>query len=101
MAGYLKTHPLPPQQVDQQGRPINPNAPPGFSAAVIPYLRAVGMGSQSMTQMERLAATKDAANGLFGNNGDYYDQNLALFATGWIEQRYRFDRGGVLRVKWR
>jgi hypothetical protein len=30
----------------------------------------------------------------------YYDQNLALFATGWAEERYRFDREGCLKVRW-
>jgi endoglucanase len=101
MAEYLKNHPLPPQQVDPQGRVVNPNAPPGFSASVIPYLGAMKMNSQASAQMDRLAATKDAASGLYGKTGNYYDQNLALFAVGWIEGRYRFDREGKLRVKWK
>jgi len=101
MAGYLKSHPIPPQQVDPQGRVINPNSPPGFSAAVVPYLKAMDMKGQATTQMDRLAATKDAASGLYGKTANYYDQNLALFATGWIEGRYRFDREGKLRVKWK
>ena len=101
MAAYLKSHPLPPQQVDALGRVVNPNAPPGFSAAVIPYLRVIGMQPIADAQVERLAATKDAATGLYGKNANYYDQNLALFANGWIEERYRFDRDGKLRVKWK
>lgn len=101
MAGYLKSHPLPPQQVDPQGRVLNPNGPPGFSAAVVPYLRALEMKSPANAQMDRLAATKDAATGLYGKTANYYDQNLALFATGWIDGRYRFDREGKLHVKWK
>ncbi|WP_035359306.1 cellulose synthase complex periplasmic endoglucanase BcsZ [Edaphobacter aggregans] len=101
MAEYLKSHPLPPQQVDPQGRVLNPNAPSGFSAAVVPYLKALDMKHHANAQMDRLAATKDAATGLYGKTGNYYDQNLALFATGWIEGRYRFDREGKLRVKWK
>lgn len=101
MAAYLKSHPLPPQQVDALGRVVNPNAPPGFSAAVVPYLRAVGMKPLADAQVERLSATKDAATGLYGKNANYYDQNLALFANGWVEERYRFDRDGKLRVKWK
>jgi endoglucanase len=101
MAAYLKSHPLPPQQVDALGRVVNPNAPPGFSAAVVPYLRGIGMQPLADAQVERLAATKDAATGLYGKNANYYDQNLALFANGWIEARYRFDREGKLRVKWK
>ncbi len=101
MAAYLKSRPLPPQQVDPQGRVLNPNGPPGFSAALVPYLKALDMKSQANAQMDRLTATKDAASGLYGKTANYYDQNLALFATGWIEGRYRFDREGKLRVKWK
>jgi endoglucanase len=101
MASYLKSHPVPPQQVDQQGRVVNPNGPPGFSAAVVPYLRALDKKGPASAQMDRLAATKDAASGLYGKTANYYDQNLALFANGWIEGRYRFDRDGKLRVKWK
>jgi endo-1,4-beta-D-glucanase Y len=101
MANYLKTHVMPPEKVDSNGRIISPDGPPGFSAAVFPYLQALGMTSQAKAQMDRLAATKDPSTGLYGRSASYYDQNLALFATGWSEQRYRFDRDGRLRVKWK
>ena len=100
MANYLKAHVTPPEQVDDTGRVLRTNGPPGFSAALIPYLHALGLRAQEKQQAERLAATRDAL-GLYGQNGAYYDQNLALFSTGWSEQRYRFDRDGVLSVKWR
>jgi endo-1,4-beta-D-glucanase Y len=101
MAAYLKTHLTPPEQVDSQGRILSPNAPPGFSAALIPYLHALGLKQQEKLQIDRLAATKDVSLGLYGQSAGYYDQNLALFSTGWTEQRYRFDRDGNLKVKWR
>ena len=101
MAAYLSLHPIPPQQVDAQGRVLNPDGPPGFSAALVPYLHAAGKHSLATGQMERLTSTRDAATGLYGKSAAYYDQNLALFATGWSEGRYRFDREGKLRVKWR
>jgi endoglucanase len=101
MAAYLDSHPIPPQQVDAQGKVLNPNGPPGFSAAVIPYLHAAGKNSQAKIQSDRLASTLDATSGLYGKSADYYDQNLALFATGWSEGRFRFDRDGKLRVKWK
>jgi endo-1,4-beta-D-glucanase Y len=101
MANYLKTHVTPPEKVDSTGRIIGPDGPPGFSAAVYPYLQALGMALQAKAQADRLAATKDPSAGLYGRDASYYDQNLALFATGWSEQRYRFDRDGRLRVKWK
>jgi endoglucanase len=101
MANYLASHLTPPQLVDAQGKIVNADGPAGFSAAVAPYLRAAGKSYPSRIQMDRLTLLRDATSGLYGKNGDYYDQNLALFATGWIEGRYRFDRNGVLRVKWK
>jgi endoglucanase len=101
MANYLKTHAVPPEKVDSTGRIISPHGPPGFSAAVFPYLQALGLNAQAKAQMDRLVATKDISTGLYGREANYYDQNLALFATGWDEQRYRFDRDGRLRVKWK
>ena len=101
MAPYMKSHVAPPEAVDASGRILSLNAPPGFSAAITPYLLAMGLRSQAKAQVDRLAATKNPALGLYGRTPVYYDQNLALFATGWLEQRYRFDREGKLMVKWR
>lgn len=101
MASYMKQHLTPPEKVDATGKILSPAGPPGFSAALIPYLRAVGANLQAKEQLERLNESKDASSGLYGHDAAYYDQNLALFATGWIEQRYRFDRDGVLHVKWK
>jgi endoglucanase len=101
MAAYLKQHASPPEQVDSRGQILSTNSPPGFSAALIPYLHALGLKQQERLQINRLAATKDTSQGLYGRDGAYYDQNLALFSTGWTEQRYRFDRDGKLTVKWR
>jgi endoglucanase len=100
MAAYLKQHVTPPEQVDDLGKILASNSPPGFSAALIPYLYSVGLMRQEQLQIDRLAATKSAA-GLYGASAAYYDQNLALFSTGWSEQRYSFDRDGNLKVKWR
>lgn len=101
MAAYLKGHLVPPEQVDYAGRVVSPNGPPGFSAAVIPYLHALGMETERKLQAERLASAWNSALGLYGQKGEYYDQNLALFSIGWSEQRYHFDREGNLKVKWR
>jgi endoglucanase len=59
------------------------------------------MRSQAKGQVDRLASTNHSAMGLYGRTPVYYDQNLALFSTGWVEQRYSFDRDGRLKVKWR
>jgi endoglucanase len=101
MADYMKSHTVPPEVVDSSGRILSINAPPGFSAAIAPYLQVIGMRTQAKIQMERLASTKNPTMGLYGRTPVYYDQNLALFSTGWLEKRYGFDRDGRLKVKWR
>jgi endoglucanase len=100
MATYLKTQLLPPAKVDDKGVVINADGPVGFSAAVVPYLQALGMEQQAGLQLDRVGATKDTATGLFGREQVYYDQNLALFALGWKEGRFHFDRQGGLSVQW-
>lgn len=100
MATYLKTQLLPPTKVDDKGVVINADGPVGFSAAVVPYLQVLGMKEQAKLQLDRIGATKDTSTGLFGKDQAYYDQNLALFALGWNEHRYRFDSKGELTVKW-
>jgi len=101
MGTYLKTAVIPPTEVDAQGKIVHAESPVGFSAAVIPYLIAIGEKPQAGLQQQRLIAAQDPATGLYGHPGEYYDQNLALFSTGWSDQRYRFDREGKLHLKWK
>ena len=98
MSAYLKTQPLPPERVDSTGKILGPNGSAGFSAAVAPFLAALGRDAEAKAQLDR--ATRDPATGIIGQ-GAYYDQNLALFASGWFEQRFRFDPKGRLVVPWK
>ena len=100
MSACLQRQLLPPEIVDEHGTVFSTNASPGFSAAVVPYLELLGRHNEARTQLTRLEATRDPATGLFGKQPVYYDQNLALFATGWTEHRFRFDRSGRLTVPW-
>ena len=102
MSGYLGTHDAPPERVDDQGIPEARPGPVGFSAAVLPYLRAFPSRSRvSAQQMIRMSLMKDESTGLYGKNLAYYDQNLALFATGYLDGRYRFGPTGELYVEWK
>jgi endoglucanase len=53
-----------------------------------------------MKQMIRMSAQKDPGTGLYGKDQAYYDQNLALFASGFFEGRFRFGQSGELKVEW-
>jgi endo-1,4-beta-D-glucanase Y len=100
MAAYLKKHDVPPERVSPNGHVVQTRGSIGFSAAVLPYLVALGDTYTADKQRERLASQRNSANGLYGDNPTYYDQNLALFATGWEERRFRFDHDGQLQVAW-
>ncbi len=102
MGAYLAVHDAPPEKVSQQGIPSQNDGPVGFSAAVVPYLHAFpDLSRASVRQMIRMNAQKDAASGLYGKDKAYYDQCLALFATGFLEARFRFGPGGELNVEWK
>jgi endoglucanase len=101
MSTYLADHDAPPEKVSDQGIPLAQDGPVGFSAAVLPYLRAFPDSSRvSARQTVRIGRMRDAATGLYGKDLAYYDQNLALFSTGFIEGRFRFGANGELNVEW-
>ena len=100
MAAYMKHSAVPPRVVDESGSVTKADGPVGFSAAVVPYLHSLSMKKEEKLQMDRMAVMFDPARGLYGRDAMYYDQNLVLFANGWMEERFRFERLGRLKVKW-
>jgi endoglucanase len=101
MGVYLATHDAPPEKVSDQGTPNGKDGSVGFSAALIPYLKCLpGAGKSADQQLARLSSARDPATGLYGRDLTYYDQNLALFATGFLDGRFRFGPGGELKVEW-
>jgi endoglucanase len=103
MGAYLSSadHRLPPEKVSALGMPETQDGPVGFSAAVLPYLRAnEDMSRAAAQQRVRISAQLDSTTGLYGKNPVYYDQNLVLFAMGYLDGRFRFGPGGELKVEW-
>lgn len=101
MSVYLENHEAPPEKVSDQGIPLPQDGPAGFSAAVLPYLRAFpDLASASTRQIVRMSKMRDAATGLYGKDLAYYDQNLALFSTAYLDDRFRFGADGELTVQW-
>jgi endoglucanase len=102
MSVYLANHDAPPEKVSEQGIPVEQDGPIGFSAAVLPYLRAFpDLEKLSAQQLARLDKQRNAGTGLYGKDPTYYDQNLALFATGYLGGKFRFGPGGELKVEWK
>ncbi|KQQ82853.1 1,4-D-glucanase [Xanthomonas sp. Leaf131] len=71
--------------------------PAGFSAALLPYLSALGQPALLKAQAQRIpAAAQPAAAAL-----PYFERTLALFGQGWLENRFRFAADGRLLPAWR
>lgn len=88
----------PPERVDVTSGRASGNTPPGFIAAVTPYLYALDEQTLLSRNLQRLRALE--SGGLYGRKQRYYDQVLALFGLGFIEQRYRFSPCGALLPAW-
>ena len=97
MAAYLRHARHPAAQGRRLGNVIATDAPVGFSAAVIPYLQALGLKAQAKTgrSPRRHAETRPPAS--TARIAPTTTRTCILFATGWTEGRFRFDRDGKLR----
>lgn len=88
-----------PSVIEADGKVRVAGSGPGFAAALLPLLhtkRSVALAGQR----RRLQSSFDSGSGLYGKPARYYDQNLALFALGFLENRYQFSAQGRLLVSW-
>jgi endo-1,4-beta-D-glucanase Y len=98
MRSYIVVHGTPPERVTADGTATSIMAPVGFSAAVIPFLMAVGEADATRAQIDRLEHERINATGLYGWGQLYYDQNLVLFFQGWTDGLFRFNEFGQLQL---
>ncbi len=99
MRGLLKVRGEPPERIDVLSGRATGRTPPGFFAAVLPYLQAHGERELASQALERLRVAE--SDGLYGSGRRYYDQVLALFGLGFVEGRFRFNHCGELVPAWR
>ncbi len=99
MERSLRLTEAPPAEVMADGEVRDPHAGVGFSAALLPYLDALGALRAAQQQRRRVDGLFDPIAGLYGRPAKYYDQNLVLFALGWSEGRFGFDARGRLQVR--
>lgn len=94
MAGRV----APPERMHADSGALEGEGPAGFSAALLPFLRATGspaapaQRARAEAMLDEAAAGKPAAT--------YYDTVLGLFGLGFDEGRYRFAPSGQLELKW-
>jgi endoglucanase len=73
MSIYLANHDAPPEKVSDQGIPLAQDGSVGFSAAVLPYLRAFpDLGRLSAEQTVRMSRMRDPVTGLYGKDWELY-----------------------------
>ena len=101
MVRGLRTNLTPPAKVTEDGRVDDPRGPVGFSAALRPYLIALGENDLDRAVSARVRSQRNEKTGLYGNPARYYDQNLVLFALGATERQFWFDADGTLRLAWK
>lgn len=94
MLNAVARRPAPIESVDTQTLEMHGDGSAGFSAALLPMLA----NARLTTALQ--AHRKRAADESLQSNQSYYSDVLALFGLGWLEQRYRFNRAGLLSVRW-
>ena len=101
---YMQQHSAPPENVNSDGVPMNQPGPVGFSAALLPYLSSLSNDASVAQQLVRIKSQLDEKSNLYGagygTGPTYYDQNLVLFGSGWMEKRFQFGSSGELLVRW-
>ncbi|HWE23333.1 MAG TPA: cellulose synthase complex periplasmic endoglucanase BcsZ [Myxococcales bacterium] len=87
-----------PERIDVVSGRTAGTAPVGFYAALMPLARALSDERTLQALQDRVAAAEK--NGLYGDPPAYYDQNLVLFARGFLDGRFGFDADGTLHTAW-
>jgi endoglucanase len=83
-----------PASVDALSGVAGPAGSPGFCLAVLPYLDTLGRFAAASDVEARVRASPPEAHA-------YFEQALAMFASGWREGRFAFAADGSLVPAWR
>lgn len=83
------------REIVAPGGTIKESASAGFSSALLPFLKTAKLKAALHQQKQRIVVLAP-----LDRTDNYYDQVLTLFGLGWIEERYKFDRNGLLIPRW-
>ena len=104
MTTAIATFGFPPESVVTLTGAMAGTGPFGFSAALVPYLRATGQSALAESQLQRarrLQIDSLSAPAVAQRQPPYYDYVLSLFGVGWADARYAFNPNGSLHAPWR
>ncbi len=103
MLAYIRANRQPPENVLVTTGTVSGQVPFGFSAAVLPYLKALGatqLFEEQAQRARRMQVTSASDRRMFPVRPPYYDYALSLFAFGWTEERYQFLKNGQAKFHW-
>ena len=103
MLSYITLNGRPPESVEVTTGAAGGEAPYGFAAAVLPYLKALGANRLFLEQEKRARSMQIASavnKTIYPERPPYYDYALSLFAFGWVEGRYQFLKDGQAKFHW-
>lgn len=101
MLGAVRRHGGPPEFIYALSGGTRGLGPFGFSAAVLPYLRANGATEDADRARARAEeGVRQSLAQAATQAPPYYDFMLSLFGLGWDQQRYRYDGAGRLQPSW-
>ncbi|MDO5610373.1 MAG: cellulose synthase complex periplasmic endoglucanase BcsZ [Pseudomonadota bacterium] len=92
----LRTQGVFAEKIDTASGEVSGRPPVGFSAALLPYLKAQGEASLLKEQQDKLPEPGSEAAGKL----PYYEKTLILFGRSWVEGRWRFAVDGQLYPAW-
>jgi endoglucanase len=107
MTRAVVSYAAPPEKINTVTGAPEGRGPIGFSAALLPWLKATGavdaLAAQEALVREKWQAWSRAAHPA-GAAGDgefnYYNSVLSLFGWGWLQGQYRFDAAGQVTPAW-
>lgn len=91
MAQLVQENGVPPEYVDPWTLAVQGEGPPGFSAALLPFLQACHLPQVVAQQLQRLHKQPVRATA-------YYEQCLQFFSNAWRQGSYAFGPQGQLRL---
>ncbi|RAR66115.1 endoglucanase [Paraburkholderia unamae] len=95
LADFVGAHGFAPERIDTRTGAAGPNeGNGGFSAAVAPYLAALGRTDLANAQVERSRTLAQKSP------PGYYSSVLMLFGLGYLDGFYRFDAQGRVAPAW-
>lgn len=95
MAQFVREHGYPPKTIDILSGKSSGAAASGFSAALLPFLKAQEESTALQQQRLRVDARPIRPDA-------YYEQALSLFGMGWDHDYYQFSATGQLQARcWR